>query len=208
MKEEKDLEFIITKDGSHSLWNKELDETYHSRHGAWQEAQHVFIEAGLKKVIDGKKEIRILEVGFGTGMNALLTFMEMEDSSLNLKYTGIETRPLSESIWKKLNFIPEGQQDVFEKLHGSPWEQYNEIHSGKWLSKRKVGFENVSDEDQFDLIYYDAFGPNSQPAMWTEELMFKCGRLLRKGGVFVTYCCKGQVRRDLIKGGLEMEKIP
>ena len=208
MKDEKYLQFIITNDGSHSLWNKDLDETYHSRHGAWQESEHVFIEAGLKPLMEVNDTIRVLEVGFGTGMNSLLTFMEMVDSEITLKYTGIETRPLSENIWKQLNFVPQGQEELFQKIHETPWEQFNEINSGKWLSKRKVAFENLSDEDQFDLIYYDAFGPNSQPSMWTEDLMIKCGRLLRAGGVLVTYCSKGQVRRDLMKGGLEMEKLP
>ena len=201
------IQFITTKDGSHTLWNEDLDETYHSRHGALQESLYVFIEMGLEPLLQRKDEIRIFEMGFGTGLNAWLTFDRMKDSHATLRYTGIEAFPLEQEIVASLNYA-EQDRELFQKLHEVPWEQFNEIRPKQWLSKRKVKIEDMDETQTFDLIYYDAFGPNTQPDLWNAEVMNKCVRMMNPGAVFVTYCSKGQVRRDLRDAGLEMEKLP
>ncbi|MGB1031204.1 MAG: tRNA (5-methylaminomethyl-2-thiouridine)(34)-methyltransferase MnmD [Flavobacteriales bacterium] len=204
----KPLQFILTKDGSHTLWNEELDETYHSRHGAVQEAKHVFIETGLKHVLKNRNDISILEVGFGTGLNAWLTLLELSLLEKKAKYTGIELYPVALDVIEQLNYADEHGKDLFKKIHSFEWNSWNQVSSGNQLLKQKVSLEDFQTEEKFDLIYFDAFGPNSQPSMWEPQLLKKCADLLNLGGVFVTYCCKGQVRRDLISAGLDMEKLP
>lgn len=204
----KPLKFIVTKDGSHTLWNEDLDETYHSRHGAVQEALHVFIETGLKHVLKERDEISILEVGFGTGLNAWLTLQELTELNKKAKYTGMEPYPVPAAIFSELNYTDKGGADLFEQIHSFKWEEWNEDPSGNQIIKMQVSLEDFQTEEKFDLIYFDAFGPNSQPSMWQPELLEKCADLLAPGGVFVTYCCKGQVRRDLQSAGLRMEKLP
>ena len=204
----KPLQFILTKDGSHTLWNEELDETYHSRHGAVQEAKHVFIETGLKHVLKNRNDISILEVGFGTGLNAWLTLLELPLLEKKAKYTGIELYPVALDVIEQLNYADEHGKDLFNQIHSFEWNSWNQVSSGNQLLKQKVSLEAFQAEEKFDLIYFDAFGPNSQPSMWEPQLLKKCADLLNPGGVFVTYCCKGQVRRDLISAGLSMEKLP
>ena len=204
----KPLKFIVTKDGSHTLWNEDLDETYHSRHGAVQEAEHVFIETGLKFVLNRKNDISVLEVGFGTGLNAWLTFLELDVLQKNASYIGIELYPVPPLVLSELNYAQNRGEDLFKKMHAFEWNSWNEVSSGNRLLKKQISLEEFNSDEKFDLIYFDAFGPNSQPSMWEPEQLQKCADLLKPEGVFVTYCCKGQVRRDLISAGLNMEKLP
>jgi tRNA U34 5-methylaminomethyl-2-thiouridine-forming methyltransferase MnmC len=209
---------ITTSDGSHSIFVPELNEHYHSTHGAIQESRHVFIEAGLKHFNNGHsaKHVRILEIGLGTGLNALLTYIESERSNVEINYISIEAFPVSEEVVKQLNYadLLAGESamnisDVFHLIHSCEWEKENQLSKCFSIKKikntlQKVTFEN----EQFDLIYFDAFGPPTQPEMWTEEIFSKLSHALKTGGALVTYCAKGEVKRSLKKTGFMVESLP
>jgi tRNA U34 5-methylaminomethyl-2-thiouridine-forming methyltransferase MnmC len=202
---------ITTSDGSHSLYVPELNEHYHSIHGAIQESRHVFIEAGLKQAAKNNSAISVFEVGFGTGLNALLTYLESERLGLKINYTSVEAFPLEEAIFNALNYpqeTGEGKQ-AFELLHSSSWEVKNSISENFSLLKLKTSLLDVIlENDQYDLVYFDAFGPPVQPEMWTDEIFSKLYHAMKKGGVLVTYCSKGEVQRAMKRAGLIVEKIP
>jgi len=200
---------IVTGDGSHSLLNEALDETYHSRHGAVQESMHVFIEQGLKYLIKKQKPepISILEVGFGTGLNALLTLTEAIKNDIAVTYTTLETCPLGHEVWENLNY-PDPYH-LFKELHRSEWQKWVEITSYFKLLKLEKSLQIVELEPvQFDLIYFDAFAPNKQPEMWGQPVLHKVVKTLKSGGSFITYCAKGQLKRDLKSLGLIVESLP
>jgi tRNA U34 5-methylaminomethyl-2-thiouridine-forming methyltransferase MnmC len=205
-----DIEIIKTSDGSHSLYLKDRDETYHSKHGAIQESRHVFIGAGLRPIIEsGLKEINILEVGFGTGLNALLTLIEAEKSKLVIRYTSLEAFPLSIEVINQLNYGTVLEADnEFKKIHESPWKEPQKISSNFTLKKEETRLEDFEPEDQFDLVYFDAFAPTVQPELWTESIFRKMYAALNNGGVLVTYCSKGAVRRAMIAVGFTVERLP
>lgn len=200
------MEIIKTEDGSVTIYLKELDETYHSRHGAIQEAMHVFIQNGLNSI--EKKKIRIFEMGFGTGLNAFLTYLHSKEKEI--EYTGLELHPVPLNIieevnyWQKLN----AEKEDFLKFHQVEWESFQPISSTFKLRKMKGDLRTFESKEEFDLIYFDAFGPRAQEAMWEKEILEKIVSKMAKGSVFVTYCAKGQVRRDLIELGLDMHRIP
>ncbi|MCW3070672.1 MAG: SAM-dependent methyltransferase [Bacteroidetes bacterium] len=202
---------ITTSDGSHSLYVPELNEHYHSIHGAIQESRHVFIEAGLKQAAKNNSAISVFEVGFGTGLNALLTYLESERLGLKINYTSVEAFPLEEAIFNALNYpqeTGEGKQ-AFELLHSSSWEVKNSISENFSLLKLKTSLLDVIlENDQYDLVYFDAFGPLVQPEMWTDEIFSKLYHAMKKGGVLVTYCSKGEVQRAMKRAGFSVEKIP
>lgn len=203
------IKIIVTGDGSHSLFHEALDETYHSRHGALQESLHVFIEHGFRYL--GKtqkpKSISILEVGFGTGLNALLTLAEAIESDISVAYTSLETYPLNEEVWAKLNY-PD-TNNLFKELHQAEWEKWNQINSHFQLLKLEKSLQDVElDPRQCDLIYFDAFAPNKQPELWELTVLDKVVKTLKSGGMFVTYCAKGQLKRDLKSLGLIVESLP
>ncbi|MBL7870225.1 MAG: tRNA (5-methylaminomethyl-2-thiouridine)(34)-methyltransferase MnmD [Cyclobacteriaceae bacterium] len=203
-----EIKVIITADGSHSLLNEALDETYHSRHGAVQESEYVFIEKGVKFFIDsGQKEsVSILEIGFGTGLNALLTANISEKKKINIGYSTLETFPLTEEIWSRLNYSTE--KLLFNKLHSSAWNKWVEITSNFKLFKREESLQTANlGSQQFDLIYFDAFAPNKQPEMWEHAMLEKIEQSMKSGAVFVTYCAKGQLKRDLKSLGLVVESL-
>jgi tRNA U34 5-methylaminomethyl-2-thiouridine-forming methyltransferase MnmC len=202
-------EKIITSDGSHTLFMPEINEYYHSHHGAIQEAKHVFIKNGLNH-LDFDKEISILEIGFGTGLNALLTCLEAKNK---VNYLGIEAFPLIQSDYENLNFVEqidkEKAKSIFSSIHDSNWEDFVEITDKFRLKKIKNTLQNFSlEENSIDLIYFDAFGPRAQAEMWIEEIFSKLYSFLKTGGIFVTYCAKGQVKRDLKSVGFELETLP
>lgn len=205
-------EIIFTKDGSHSLLNTELNETYHSVHGALQESVHVFIKNGLDYFITQRPQetISIFEVGFGTGLNALLTLQFSRERSQKISYTSVEAFPISEEIWSKLNYADAlGTTDDFQQLHHAPWDQLSTITPDFEIKKIKGTLQQVIlPENTFDLIYFDAFAPNKQPEMWTIDILGKAVQSLRSPGVFVTYCAKGQLKRDLKSLGVEVETLP
>ncbi len=199
----------LTEDGSHTLYNEKLDETYHSKHGAIQEAMHVFINAGLNYI--NKPTINILEVGFGTGLNAFLTLQESR--GININYTSLEAYPLEGDVIDQLNYIKELNLDTdevkqFEKLHAVEWGSYQEVTSKFNLNKVKVELAKYRTTELFDIIYFDAFGPRVQPEMWEKEIFKKMHDILAEKGILVTYCAKGSVKRTLKEVGFQVEPLP
>ena len=203
-----DLKLIISKDGSHTLYREDIDETYHSRHGAIQESLHVFIDKGLKEVEKSKNEVNILEVGFGTGLNTLLTCI---NSTCKINYIGLETYPLHNAVLDGLNYdtsvIGDSSQEIFNAIHKAPWDEHHPITSLFSVKKVENEIQKFEIMEPIDLVYYDAFGPNSQPEMWDISIFEKLYKSMSSSGVFVTYCAKGQVRRDLKSIGFVVERL-
>mgnify|MGYP001555594597 FL=1 len=205
---------IITEDGSHTVSIPEMGVTYHSIHGAIQESEHVFIEAGLSYVSGhpGIQDISILEAGFGTGLNALLTYIESEKKKLKIYYETIEPFPLNEEEVQSLNYCQQlnrpDLQFIFEQLHSSDYEKEIQFPPFFILKKSKADLSTFKTSDLFDLIYFDAFDPNVQPELWTKEVFEKLFSILEPNGILVTYSSKGDVRRALRSAGFTVEKIP
>lgn len=206
------LEIITTSDGSHTLRNTDLDETYHSRHGAVQESMHVFIRSGLDFFCDrfAVSPVRILEVGFGTGLNALLTLQWALKKNSEIHYSSLETHPLPEEMISHLNYPAiVGSAEHFNKLHAAPWDGDIVIEPPFILRKINRSLQDVSlTPSSFDIVFFDAFAPSKQPAMWDISLLRKVGVAMKPNGVFVTYCAKGQVKRDLREIGMVVETLP
>ena len=203
------ITFKITEDGSHTLYLKGLDETYHSRHGAIQEAMHVFIAAGLN--CSAQSKLNILEIGFGTGLNAFLTLQELNHRTVN--YTSLEAFPLSDDIVNELNYTVELDLDStgidqFNKMHQVGWGNYQEITPKFNLKKVNQKLDQFTTTEKFDLIYFDAFGPRVQPEMWTKEIFENMYGVLYQNGILVTYCAKGSVKRTLKEVGFMVEPLP
>lgn len=208
-------EIFKTADGSHSIRLPEWNEQYHSKHGAIQEAEHVFIKSGLVRVLEGlnpEKYLAILELGFGTGLNALLTALFSQQNNLEIDYTGLEAYPVAKEEWSQLNYPKEikgeNAQKLFDEIHRATWEEETVITPNFKLCKQKMFFQDFRQKEQFDLIYFDAFGPRVQPELWEEPLFKAMYDALHKNGVLVTYSAKGSVRRALLQVGFEVEKIP
>lgn len=205
------IEIIITKDGSHTLRNHFLDETYHSMHGARMESLHVFIKHGLEHVLESNAaKISVLEVGFGTGLNAWLTAKRILSDPVQLHYVALEAYPVNESVWSKLNYAATAvDQQLFQNLHRVRWNMPVPLTANFTITKIQSSIRQVDlPPTGFDLIYYDAFAPNKQPEMWTSDILAKTATWLKVGGVWVTYCAKGQVKRDLKTAGLTVETLP
>ena len=204
-------EIIKTADGSSSIYLPDWDESYHSKHGAIQEAYHVFIKQGLD-LFNDTFEIDILEIGFGTGLNCFITFLESKRRSLQINYNGVEAYPLNAEEISQLNYVEQLKskefKKVFDKIHVVAWEEKYQIDSNFNLLKRKQLFENISDINKFNLIYFDAFGAKVQPELWTEEIFKIMYDSLKKKGVLVTYSAKGSVRRAMQCVGFLVEKLP
>jgi len=203
------LQLITTEDGSHSLLHPVLNETYHSVHGALQESIHVFIRHGLAPLLATPREtLRVLEVGFGTGLNALLTWQAAQTSSTLIRYTSLEAYPVPEALWRQLNYAEALQMAAsFERLHLAPWNTWSSLSPTFHLRKLHTTLQDVSLDEPVDLIYFDAFAPSKQPDMWTLPMLEKATAALQPGGVFVTYCAKGQLKRDLKSLGLIVETL-
>ena len=202
-------EIIITKDGSHSIYVQSLDEHYHSIYGAITESQHVFIEAGLKQI--NNKHIRILEMGFGTGLNALLTLAETNESDRSIYYTGIEKYPLERTITDSLNYESIAALNIpgmLKRIHESTWQKEVLIKPGFILKKLKCDMHELEQKDEFDLVYFDAFAPEKQPELWTVELFRQIFLSMKSHSILTTYSSKGMVRRNLKAAGFHVEKIP
>lgn len=204
-------EFQLTEDGSHTIYLPEMDEHYHSIHGAIQESMHVYIDAGLFHTT--KNEISILEIGFGTGLNAYLTFCCAKHLNIKINYYSLEKYPLAENEFSLLNYpevIHPEEADSFLQMHRAPWNEPIEISSAFTLQKMNVDLLSYSFSDipAYDLVYYDAFAPAKQPEMWTENILKKVSAAVKSGGIIVTYCAKGTVRRALNASGFEMERLP
>ena len=206
-----EIEIIVTGDGSHTLRNTTLQETYHSIHGAIQESNHVFIQHGLfeYETRNPGKPLRILEVGFGTGLNALLTLDYTLKHDVSIYYESWEKFPLDEKIISQLNYRGfSGDKKTFEIIHQADWNQAMTILPGFTLHKRQQDILCDPVEGNFDLIYYDAFAPTKQPELWTMDALQKITAALTPGGFWVTYCAKGQMKRDLVALGLKVESLP
>lgn len=206
-------EIVTTKDGSKTIHLPDWNENYHSHHGALQEALHVFIKSGLDYMADARKEFSILEVGFGTGLNAILTYIYASKKDLTIQYEGLEAYPVSSEELTALAYDDLDDvkpfKDIFQSLHSAPWGERSAVSSQFNLLKSQVFLADFEAESNtIDLIYFDAFGPRVQPDLWELTIFQKLFNVLRLGGVFVTYCAKGQVRRDLISVGFQVEKIP
>lgn len=207
-------EIIKTSDGSATIYLPEWNEHYHSKHGALQEALHVFIKTGFEHYIlkNRPEKVSILEIGFGTGLNALLSFYEAERTKINIIYTGVEAYPVSTEELNALDYAEvvsgENTSEIFQKLHGTEWEERSEISTFFSLQKEKKFFSEITANEDFDLIYFDAFGPRVQPELWSEEVFENMYKGLKQNGVLVTYSAKGDVRRAMQAAGFTVERLP
>ncbi|MFK8008295.1 MAG: tRNA (5-methylaminomethyl-2-thiouridine)(34)-methyltransferase MnmD [Saprospiraceae bacterium] len=204
-----DNQLIITEDGSHSLFSQKHGVSYHSKYGAVQETQHVFINAGFQHKIP-TAPLSILGIGFGTGLNAFMTFLESKKHKVDINYTGVEAYPLSLDTINEFNFseILKEDESVFQKIHELDWEVQHALDNHFQLTKMKMMIEDIDFKNQFDLIYFDAFGPGSQPELWEEPILQKMYNALKTDGVLTTYCAKGSVKRGLKKVGFTIEALP
>lgn len=207
------IEILQTADGSNTLYLPDLDETYHSRHGSRQEALHVFIQNGLQFYLEkhpDATEIKLLEVGFGTGLNAFLTFQEMEKRpSTSLHYLGFETQPVPQEIWQQLNYSTTvSEKEAYRHLMEVPYGEKSRVASFFQLEKIQEPIQHLALENQIDLVYFDAFGPRAQAEMWDKAIFEKLFKALKVGGILVTYCAMGQFKRDLKSIGFIVEAIP
>ena len=202
-------EIIKTLDGSTTIHLKEWDECYHSKHGAIQEAKHVFIKNGLS--LFENKPVSILEIGFGTGLNAFITFLEAQQKQQKIDYVGVEAYPVDAKEVLAMNYVDELEagdfESIFQKMHEVEWDQKNEISSEFSLTKRKQFFDEINDFEIFDLIYFDAFGYRVQPELWSTEIFQKMYNSLKPNGVLVTYAARGVVKRSMIEVGFTVEKL-
>lgn len=204
-----EVQLKVTEDGSHTLFSPRVGECYHSQHGAVQESRHVFIEAGWRQCAGA--ELRVLEVGFGTGLNAFLTLLQAEREQRTVLYTALERYPLLAGVAASLNYpalLGEGTQADFLRLHTTEWGQPVRISPHFTLLKLQADFTAVTLPGSYDLIYFDAFSPEKQPEMWTQERFEQLYRHASPGAVLTTYCAKGSVRRALQAAGFAVERLP
>jgi tRNA U34 5-methylaminomethyl-2-thiouridine-forming methyltransferase MnmC len=202
-------EIIQTRDGSTTIQINDWDECYHSRFGAIQEAQHVFIKNGL--ALFENKSISILEIGLGTGLNAFITFLEAQKRNQTINYVGVEGYPVSSDEAELMNYVTElgaeSQKNIFETMHESNWEEAIQLRNDFSFTKRNQMFNDIDDIEQFDVIYFDAFGYRVQPELWSTEIFRKMINALRPKGILVTYAARGVVKRSMIEVGFTVEKL-
>lgn len=202
-------EIIRTQDGSTTIQIKDWNECYHSKHGAIQEAKHVFIKNGL--ALFPNQNVSILEIGFGTGLNTFITYLEAMGLGQSIDYVGVEAYPVSEAEIEAMNYLEELEalesKDVFVKIHSSNWEEKSKLSDAFSLTKRKQFFEDIEDIEKFDLIYFDAFGYRVQPELWSTAIFEKMYRALKPNSVLVTYAARGVVKRSMIEVGFAVEKL-
>jgi tRNA U34 5-methylaminomethyl-2-thiouridine-forming methyltransferase MnmC len=204
------LQPVLTEDGSTTLFIPELNEHYHSIHGAVQESMHIFIREGYAQIRNFPA--RIFEAGFGTGLNAFLTFLVSEKEGRAIHYSTIEKYPLEDHLVRLLNY-PEktdpAKAEVFQAIHDAPWGQDIRISEHFTLYKMKGDLREVQlPHKSFDLVYFDAFGPAVQPELWTEEIFRMLYKSMKEGACLVTYSVKGSVTRALKAAGFSLEKLP
>lgn len=206
-------DIVRTSDGSSTLVHAQLGELYHSRHGAWTESHHIFIRHGLAHFMDDSiARIRIFEMGFGSGLNAALTREEADRRKVPVLYTAIELFPINARVVEAMK-MPEqhpDERDRWLELHHHVWEQEIQVSPYFSLHKIHAAFPDIpsSDPGKYHLIYYDAFAPAAQPELWSVDAMTTCYQLLLPGGRWLSYCAKGQVRRNLREAGFEVEALP
>jgi tRNA U34 5-methylaminomethyl-2-thiouridine-forming methyltransferase MnmC len=206
------MELKTTADGSHTLFVPELNETYHSVHGAIQESQHVFIKNGLH-YFNNKETISILEIGFGTGLNALLTLLAIENSSQKVDYISLEKFPLPNELVQQLNYptqlkLDTDQKKIFNHLYICEWNALTPITNNFNLLKIDKDLADFQYETIFDIVYFDAFAPEKQAELWISEIFLKIYDFLKPKGILVTYCAKGVVKRTIKFVGFQLETLP
>lgn len=199
---------IVTGDGSHTIFVPGLNEHYHSVHGAIQESEHIFIRNGYRAILTDR--IRIFEVGFGTGLNCILTAVECSKDKKDIFYTSVEKYPLELQLLESLNhgsFFGREHEELIRKIYRAPWETVAEISGNFHLRKLEMDLVNDPLTGEYDIVYFDAFGPGKQPEMWTEDIFSRIAEIIVPGGLFVTYSAKGEVRRNLKKSGFLVERL-
>lgn len=205
-------EFITTGDGSKTIHLPQWNEHYHSKHGAIQEALHVFIQEGLSHFHSTypNEPIHLLEIGFGTGLNALLTWKQTRKISVHIRYEGVEAFPVTLNEIQQLNYAKESEMpgSDFTRMHKIPWEEDISLDDHFTLNKTNKRFEALNYDSLFNLIYFDAFGARVQPELWTETIFQKMYDALKAPGVLVTYAAKGSVRRAMQAVGFTVERLP
>lgn len=201
---------IDTADGSKTILIEDWQEQYHSIHGAVQEAYHVFIKHGLYAA--NLEELNILEMGFGTGLNTLITYLEAKKKQLRIQYRAIEAYPVTSEELELLNYVAVLQQpelhEVYQKMHNLPWEESQPLASDFILTKNRMDFRDFKDKARYHIVYFDAFGPRVQPELWTSEIFQNLYEALLPNGILVTYSAKGSVKRAMQQCGFTVEKLP
>ena len=201
------LELVNTYDGSNSLKNLIINDSYHSKYGAINESKHIFINNGLKRI--SKKKIRVLEIGFGTGLNALLTQLYCDKKEQNIIYHTIDNLPLKKDTYSSLNYCDQLKidKDIFLKIHNSLWENEIELSNFFVLKKINCDFTKKLFNEKYDLIYFDAFSPSKQPEMWVLDNFKKLYNCLNRNGVLITYSSKGDVKRTIKEVGFNVFSV-
>lgn len=205
----KNRKIITTNDGSHSIHVPELNEQYHSVHGAIQEARHVFLKMGLDEFIHHNKlPIHVFELGFGTGLNALLASQWAKINKQFLYYTSVEKYPISKDEFQRLNYGDIiGEKDLYKNITSCNWNEFVQISNKFKLRKLEIDIIEDNIPDGFDIIFFDAFAPKKQPKLWEVSIFEKMFSILNSRGFLVTYCCQGQARRNMISAGFSVEKV-
>lgn len=202
---------LLTDDGSHTLFSTLFEATYHSTHGAIAESQHVFINAGLEYILTNAiSSIRILEYGFGTGLNVLLSWDTLKNRNINVHYTTLELYPIEDHLVSELNYTDEisNSDSIFKSMHAASWGNSVAITENFKLEKVKIPFAEYRSNQPYDLIYYDAFAPSTQAELWDENMMNHVRNNMLPGGILTTYCAKGSFKRALKSSGFSIESIP
>jgi len=201
-------ELRLTEDGSHTLFVPEIDECYHSSYGAIQESKHIFIDRGLK--FCSNIQLNVLEIGFGTGLNAFLTLNEVVSSGQIINYTALEKYPVEHTLANQLNYaglISPEHTAIFEKIHSSAWNEAIQLLPNYSLLKVETDFTTFDFSETYDVIYFDAFSPEKQAEMWTSNQFEKLYKCCNFGAVLITYCAKGIVRRAMQEAGFKVERL-
>ena len=202
-------ELKITEDGSHTLFVPELNEHYHSTHGAIQEAMHIYLSAGFDFCI--QDPIHILEIGFGTGLNCLLTLIEAQKKKRTVIYHSIELYPINEELIENLNYTDQIEgldKGLFSRLHKAKWNEEVKITKNFTLNKLQGNLCEYNFPAKYDLIYFDAFAPDIQPELWTQDIFEKLHKYLNKDAILTTYSTKGIIKRALRSAGFEVKRLP
>jgi len=203
------LKIIHTKDGSSTLYSPTFNEHYHSVFGAINESKHVFIEAGFNFL--NLSSIKIFEIGFGTGLNALLTYIESAKKEVTVDYSAIELYPVTQDVIQQLNYtqsLSEEIKETFDKLHKVSWNKKIEISNHFHLTKIKADFNDYLFTEKYNLIFFDAFAPEKQPALWSHQIFAKIFEAMDNQGVLTTYSSKGLIKQNLRNAGFQLERLP